>query len=99
MAVIGIDLGATKLSLALFSEEGEIMRRQSSLLENRTGGEVGLMIISAIEKLIGQDRDKVHAIGLAVPGISRIRSGTVWAPNIPGWHDYPLRTELKKAYP
>ena len=99
MAVIGIDLGATKLSLALFSEEGEIMRRQSSLLANRTGEEVGLMITSAIEKLIGQDNDTVHAIGVAVPGISRIRSGTVWAPNIPGWHDYPLRTELKRAFP
>ena len=99
MAVIGIDLGATKLSLALFSEEGEIMRRQSSLLANRTGEEVGLMIRSAIEKLIGQDRDIIHAIGVAVPGISHIRLGTVWAPNIPGWHDYPLRTELKKAFP
>jgi glucokinase len=99
MAVIGIDLGATKLSLALFSEEGEIIRRQSSLLANRTGEEVGLMITSAIEKLIGQDNDIIHAIGVAVPGISRIRSGTVWAPNIPGWHDYPLRTELKRAFP
>src|SRR5690606_7336356 len=26
---------------------------------------------------------------------SRNKSGTVWAPNIPGWEDYPLKAELE----
>ena len=39
----------------------------------------------------------VEAIGAAVPGIARAESGRVWAPNIPGWEDYPLRTELEAA--
>jgi glucokinase len=34
---------------------------------------------------------------VAVPGIYRSASGTVWAPNIPGWDDYPLLTELRDA--
>jgi len=100
MAVIGIDLGATKLSLALFSPEGEIMRKETKLLGKKTGQEVGLLITSAIEEIISsKEEEKVGAIGLAVPGISRIRTGTVWAPNIPGWEDYPLRSELRRLFP
>ena len=30
-----------------------------------------------------------------MPGIYRAATGTVWAPNIPGWDDYPLRQELE----
>jgi glucokinase len=37
------------------------------------------------------------AIGVAVPGIYRAERGTVWAPNIPGWDDYPLRDDLQAA--
>jgi glucokinase len=37
------------------------------------------------------------AIGVAVPGIYHAERGSVWAPNIPGWNDYPLRDELCRA--
>jgi glucokinase len=39
----------------------------------------------------------IDAVGVAVPGIYRSASGTVWAPNIAGWDDYPLRAELTAA--
>jgi glucokinase len=39
----------------------------------------------------------VQAIGIAVPGIYRHRTGTVWAPNIPGWDDFPLLEQVKAA--
>jgi glucokinase len=32
-----------------------------------------------------------------VPGLYRAGRGTVWAPNIPGWDDYPLLDELRTA--
>ena len=37
----------------------------------------------------------MEAIGISVPGISRQEKGTVWAPNIPGWDDYPLMKEVR----
>ena len=37
---------------------------------------------------------RVKAIGVSVPGIARARTGRVWAPNIAGWDDYPLRDEI-----
>ena len=32
-----------------------------------------------------------------MPGIARPQTGRVWAPNIPGWDDYPLKAEIKAA--
>ena len=37
----------------------------------------------------------VSALGICVPGIAHTKTGTVWAPNIPGWDYYPLLEELK----
>ena len=42
-------------------------------------------------------RAGVSAIGVSVPGISYSKTGKVWAPNIPGWEDYPLRREIRSA--
>jgi glucokinase len=98
MAVLGVDLGGTKLSLAVFSEDGRMLRKEAIALDHREGKEVGQLIIHEIEKiLISQDENEyVQSIGIAVPGISRHKTGTVWAPNIPGWEDYPLLEEVQQ---
>ena len=44
MAVIGIDLGGTKITGALFDENGGIRCQVSHLLEKRKGHEVGLLV-------------------------------------------------------
>jgi len=91
MAVLAVDLGGTKLALAVFSDDGEMLHRVSYPLNKRTGAAVGALITDAVQQVPIQ----VEAIGIAVPGISRQHSGTVWAPNIPGWEDYPLLAEMK----
>ena len=35
-------------------------------------------------------------IGYLCSRIAHAKTGTVWAPNIPGWDDYPLLEELQK---
>jgi glucokinase len=37
---------------------------------------------------------QINTIGVAVPGIYYSKTGRVWAPNIPGWDDFPLFEEL-----
>ena len=95
MAFIGIDLGGTKLAAAAFSARGELLDRESTPLADRHGKAVGELILERIEKLA-----ETHALdgaGVCVPGLYRANRGTVWAPNIPGWDDYPLRDELRSA--
>ncbi|MCE5345443.1 MAG: ROK family protein [Bacteroidales bacterium] len=99
MALLGIDLGGTKLAFAIFSEEGKILFKESVSLGDRKGSEVGKCITDGIWKSIWQAElqgDGINSIGISVPGISYIKEGTVWAPNIPGWDDYPLLQEVKK---
>ena len=88
MSVLALDLGGTKLAVALISPNGEIMKRDSFALGNRKGKEVGELITAQLQKFLTESN--VKAIGISVPGISRQQTGTVWAPNIPGWEDYPI---------
>jgi glucokinase len=98
MALLGIDLGGTKLALAVFTEDGEILIKETVALENRKGPEVGRFITGHINKIMRSAEmpgNKINSIGISVPGISHITTGTIWAPNIPGWDDYPLLQEVK----
>jgi glucokinase len=100
MALLGIDLGGTKVAFALFDREGNILDRETLALDSRRGNEVGhLMTVTAALMLsrAGKNGDAAEAIGISVPGISRRERGTVWAPNIPGWDDYPLLKEMQKV--
>jgi glucokinase len=102
MPVIGLDLGGTKIAAALFSPEGELLRREAVALEGRAGRDVGALIVGRIRALLDvaeRDGSPVEGVGIAVPGIYRAATATVWAPNIPGWDDYPLVQEVRSAVP
>ena len=97
MSYAGIDLGGTKLAAAAFSADGEIMHRESVQLSGREGSDVGALISDVIRRLAHEHG--CVASGVCVPGLYRSGKGTVWAPNIPGWDDYPLLDELSAALP
>jgi glucokinase len=95
MPFIGVDLGGTKLAAAAFTAGGELLHRETVPLADRRGAEVGALIIERVRKL--SEKHTVEGAGVCVPGLYRAARGTVWAPNIPGWDNYPLRDELRSA--
>jgi len=95
--VLGIDLGGTKLATALFTESGNLVKKDSRALDRRAGKQVGELIRETVAGYLASVDSRVGAIGVSVPGISRAKTGTVWAPNIPGWEDYPLLEEIKQV--
>lgn len=98
MAVIGLDLGATKLAGALFDRDGSLLEREAVLLGGRDGHEVGRLIverIAALRRRAAARGGVVEAVGVSVPGIADQAGGTVWAPNITGWDRYPLSDVLR----
>jgi glucokinase len=99
MALLGIDLGATKAAFAVFSNTGSLLSKEVVLLGNGGGNEVGELIRDQIATTIAssQSDSRIEAIGICVPGISHKKAGTVWAPNIPGWNDYPLLQEVRSV--
>lgn len=99
MSIVAIDLGGTKVASALFTDSGTLLNRDSTLLNGRQGSEVSQLITDQIIKYIEKSDADVKSAGISVPGISRSKTGTVWAPNIPGWVDYPLLEEIKRQIP
>ena len=99
-AVIGLDLGGTKLAGAIFTPKGGILHKTVVPLAGHQGRAVGELIRRELDSLLAAARAKrlrISAIGVSVPGISHAKTGKVWAPNIPGWEDYPLRREILSA--
>lgn len=97
MPVLGIDLGGTKLASAIFSESGEMLSKNVVALERRAGREVGSLITDAVKKHVAGRHAPISSVGVSIPGIARAMTGTVWAPNIQGWEDYPLIEEIKEV--
>ncbi|HKO15580.1 MAG TPA: ROK family protein [Gemmatimonadaceae bacterium] len=98
MSVLAIDLGGTKLASAIFSAAGELRVRETVPIDGRRGGAVGALIVEHARGMRdGATNDPIAAIGVCIPGIYRAERGTVWAPNIPEWDDYPLRDELREC--
>lgn len=97
MALLGIDIGGTKMGIAIFDEKGKITVRETFLWSQFKNMPVGDIISIKLKELLGnKEFVEIAGIGICVPGIYRMQSGTVWAPNIPGWDDYPLLNSVKK---
>jgi glucokinase len=100
MAIIGIDLGGTKIAAALFADSGVMKKKIVRLLNGATGHAVGKLIVETIGEFQQNENDEViAAVGICVPGIVYHRKGTVWAPNIPGWDNYPLKQQIVNEFP
>jgi glucokinase len=100
MSLLAFDLGGTKLATAVFNEHGKILWREITPLDKRKGEEVGELITSRILSLSDTARlsgDEIISVGVSVPGIYHSKKGTVWAPNIAEWTDFPLLEEIKKV--
>ena len=102
MSVIAVDLKTGKITTALFTAEGEILESKKRPLGDLRATQVGRVIRSQIDDFLHKAKEEYHvrvkAIGISVPGIYYEQSGIVWAPNIPGWRNYPLAEDLK-GYP
>lgn len=101
MAVIGMDLGGTKLAAAVFDAEGTILEKVVAPLAGRGGNKVGELIVEQALQLLQwaeKQQQKITALGISVPGIYYAKTGKVWAPNIPQWDNYPLLEVLEKTF-
>jgi glucokinase len=94
MSILALDLGGTKLATGIFRSTGDVAHKAAVPIGGRDGAGVGDLIKTEVEKALSMHT--IEAIGVSVPGISRQSTGTVWAPNIEGWEDYPLLGEIKK---
>lgn len=95
MTYVGIDLGGTRLRVAIAGASGSIKHVVRHPTEAAWGPEhVITRIVKAIEGALRHQHVKpadVAAIAIGMPGPANGRTGVVLSPpNLPGWRDVPI---------
>ena len=98
--VIGVDLGGTNVKLGLVAADGRVIRRHGVPTEAHEGPEaVATRLCGAARELMdgaGVDAGGVGGVGVGSPGTIDVERGVVlFSPNLPGWHDIPLRRMIE----
>lgn len=93
---VGIDIGGTKIEIALIDSEGVIIKKQ--LFPTESGHKkVQEEIVSAVGKLIKSTGMKPQALGVGVAGQVEFKTGVIkFAPNLK-WSNVPLQEHLHQA--
>lgn len=95
---IGVDLGGTKIEIALVDKKGTTHEHVRFPTHSERGAqEIIQEIIQNIQKILSQVTVKVEGIGIGVAGQVDPEDGRViFAPNLK-WHDVKLKEELEVA--
>ena len=91
--IIGVDLGGTRMRVALLDEGGHLLQRTEDLTRAHEGPDVVIpRLLDLIASLIpGGGQLPALAIGISAPGPIDAASGVIMSPpNLPGWVDVPL---------
>jgi glucokinase len=100
-AVIGIDLGGTKLYGALANIGGEILGEVHKKQHSSTGDESFALVEEMIQSLIqlaGEKQQKLLGIAVGAPGVTHVKTGVVeWAPSL-NWRDFPLKQRIADRF-
>ncbi|HEV2166336.1 MAG TPA: ROK family protein [Thermoplasmata archaeon] len=96
--VIGLDIGATKVSAGVVDARGQVGERSGSLLRGRTTPEaVRAASFEAIDRVL-EVPGTPRAIGIGVAAQVDSTLGTVWyAPNL-GWKEVRLAPSFRERY-
>ena len=96
--VLAVDLGGTKCSAAVIDRKGQVVSQLTASVDTSGPRAPVLQIVQLAKTLAGAKtaKDAFVAASVAVPGLVR-PTGTVWAPNLPGWKQLPLARLLRRS--
>ena len=100
---LGIDLGGTKILTAVIDAAGKMLSRDHSVTPAAEGQEAVIEAIMESTKRslseAGMTSEDLTAVGIGAPGLSNPETGILYtSPNLPGWHDVPLRDFISKEF-
>jgi len=101
-AIIGIDIGGTKVAGGLVTPKGRLIK--SSVVPTRAseGFKTSFgQIVALIEGLIQEAgaKEKIIGIGICAPGPINPKTGTVInPPNLPGWRNIQLERKIHRQF-
>src|SRR5215467_8570062 len=97
---VSVDLGGTNLRIAAVDSEGKTLGKITTSTAVARGRDLVIdEMCRAIQQIIGHcsDAGELVGIGIGVPGIIEMETGMLReSPNLPGWHNYPVRDEIER---
>ena len=99
--LVGLDLGGTKILAGIFAHSLECIGSAKLSTKSQRGvDKVVERIARCIQDAVDEadlSMKQVAGVGLGAPGAVDFESGTViFAPNLEGWKDVPLKKDLEK---
>jgi glucokinase len=96
---IGVDLGGTNLRIAAVDSSGNVFERITTGTKVARGRDQVIdEMCNAIQEVVARhgNAGDLAGIGIGVPGIIEMQTGMLrQSPNLPGWHNYPVRDEIQ----
>src|SRR5216684_2797600 len=97
---IGVDLGGTNLRIAAVDSTGKVLEKITTSTQVARGRDQVIdEMCAAIQEVVGKQKSagELAGIGIGVPGIIEMQTGMLReSPNLPGWHNYPVRDEIQR---
>jgi glucokinase len=98
-SVIAIDLGGTKLTTAVVDRDGNVSWRKKLATDASSLEATVEQIVAVVHEAMAASSGLIadsSTLGIIVPGIYFCETGNVWAPNLWGHDQVPLRAELER---
>jgi glucokinase len=98
--IIGVDLGGTQMRAASLDSTLNIDQRIAEpTLAFEGPDRVVPRLLETIARVMPEDESRVLGIGVSAPGPINPRTGVIVAPpNLPGWHNVPLRKIIQERF-
>jgi len=99
-AVLGVDIGGTKVAVGLVDPDGKILSQgRKPMIAQGTAEAAFEAVVSAIDSMMSTGSDGVQSIGICAPGPLDPRTGVVLnPPNLPCWRNFPLAERIRERY-
>jgi glucokinase len=94
----GVDIGGTKIAVALVDEHGKIVTEETIATEVENGPSPAMDKVAVLIRKLSDKADcKVEKIGIGSPGPLNAKSGVILMPsNLHSWRNYPVVAEMEK---
>lgn len=99
-AILGVDIGGTKVAVGLVNAEGEILKQGRAPMAANGSAEDALQAVTdAIDSLLRLTETRPRSIGICAPGPLDPKEGMVLnPPNVPCWRNFPLAQRISEKY-
>ncbi|NLX91509.1 MAG: ROK family protein [Firmicutes bacterium] len=93
---VGVDLGGTKILIALAEKNGKILQSKKIPTRANKGPEIILRdLVAEITTLFQVPLEEIEGMGFCMAGYYDRRKGVILgSPNLPGWENYPVEQQL-----